>query len=132
MNRLCKRKGRGFVLVSAVFLLVILSSLGVFLLSVSNTQKLTSAQDMQGSRAYWMAIAGIQWVAGAINASITGACATNTLTLDGFSVTMTCKNNVYTEGTTPVNVYWLTATASIGGIPGSIAYTERMITVFDF
>ena len=130
-------KSHGFVVGAAIVLLVILSALGAFLLTVSNVQKVTFAQDIQGSRAYWMATAGIQWVAAAINASAVGgvgSCPTPmpTLTLDGFTINITCTQNTYTEGMTAFNVYWLTATATIGGQVGSLAYTERMITTFDF
>ncbi|MCM8580609.1 MAG: hypothetical protein NFV56_14210, partial [Candidatus Accumulibacter sp.] len=59
----------GFALVSAIFLLVVLAALGAFMLTFSNTQQLTSAQDVQGSRAYWAAKGGVQWAAGVIIAS---------------------------------------------------------------
>ncbi len=127
------RKGRGFVMASAIFLLVILSALGAFLLNVSFVQKITSAQDFQGSRAYWMATAGVQWVASAINTA--SACATvfsYQLLLDGFTISVSCTKNTYTEGTTTFNVYWLTSTATIGGQSGNMGYAERVIGSFDY
>ena len=52
---------RGFALVSAIFLLVILVSLAAFLVNISTSQSITSAQDVQGSRAYHAARAGADW-----------------------------------------------------------------------
>ena len=52
---------RGFAAIAAIFLVVVLAALGGFMLTFSNTQQLTSAQDVQGSRAYWAARAGLEW-----------------------------------------------------------------------
>jgi Tfp pilus assembly protein PilX len=51
----------GFLLVSAIFLLVILAALGAFILTISGTQQTSSALDVQGARAYQAARAGIDW-----------------------------------------------------------------------
>jgi len=51
----------GFLLVTAIFLLVILAALGAFILTISGTQQTSSALDVQGSRAYQAARAGIDW-----------------------------------------------------------------------
>jgi MSHA biogenesis protein MshP len=42
---------RGFSLPTAIFLLVILALLGAFMISLSSTQNVTSAQDVQGFKA---------------------------------------------------------------------------------
>ena len=49
---------QGFAAIAAVFLVVVLAALGAFMVTFSNTQQLTSAQDVQGSRAYWAARGG--------------------------------------------------------------------------
>ena len=59
-----RRQHAGFAIVSAIFLLVALALLGAYMVSFSNTQHITSAQDVQGSRAYWAAKGGLQWAAG--------------------------------------------------------------------
>jgi len=41
----------GFAAIAAIFLVVVLAALGAFMVTYSNTQQLTSAQDIQGSRA---------------------------------------------------------------------------------
>lgn len=118
----------GFALVSAIFLLVILASLGAFMLTFSNTQQLTSAQDIQGSRAYWAAKGGIQWAASRLKPPATACPAASTpLTLDGFTVTVTCNANPYTEGTDSKIIYWVESKAASGGAVGSVGYTERVL-----
>jgi len=50
----------GFLLVTAIFLLVVLAALGAFILTISGTQQTSSALDVQGARAYQAARAGIE------------------------------------------------------------------------
>ncbi|MFJ7566548.1 agglutinin biogenesis protein MshP [Herminiimonas sp. NPDC097707] len=57
----CTRKMRGFSLVSAIFLLVVLAALGVAMVTISTVQHQSSALDVQGTRAYHAARAGMEW-----------------------------------------------------------------------
>ena len=119
----------GFAIVSAIFLLVALAALGAFMLMFSNTQHLTSAQDIQGSRAYWAAKGGVQWAAGFI--VVNNACPVgNPAFTDGFAVAVTCAANAYVEGVSTKTVYWVTSTASAGGVAGNAAYVERQVQAF--
>lgn len=52
---------RGFAIVSAIFILVVLAALGAFIVSVSTNQQIGSALDVQGVRTYQAARAGIEW-----------------------------------------------------------------------
>ncbi|MCX7168754.1 MAG: agglutinin biogenesis protein MshP [Proteobacteria bacterium] len=51
----------GFTIVSAIFILVVLAVLGAFMVTISTNQQIGSALDVQGSRAYQAARAGIEW-----------------------------------------------------------------------
>lgn len=122
----------GFSTVAAIFLLVILAALGGYMVTFSNTQHITSAADLQGSRAYWAARAGIEWAAFQLQASAT-ACpaASSSFTLEGFTVTVACEGNAYTEGGSTRRVFRLTSTAAPAGpTVGSLAYVERSIHAF--
>jgi MSHA biogenesis protein MshP len=55
------RRIRGFALVSAIFILVVLAALGAFIVNISTSQQIGSALDVQGVRAYQAARAGIEW-----------------------------------------------------------------------
>lgn len=52
---------RGFAIVSAIFILVVLAALGAFIVNVSTNQQIGSALDVQGVRAYQAARAGVEW-----------------------------------------------------------------------
>jgi MSHA biogenesis protein MshP len=54
---------RGFSLVSAIFLLVVLAALGAAMVTFSTSQSQSQAIDVLGSRAYQAANAGIEWAA---------------------------------------------------------------------
>ena len=97
MPRRCRpcRPARGFSIVTAIFLLVVLSALGVALLSVSTMQHAESALDVQGARAYQAARAGMEW--GVYRQRVYGSCVASSDfvlpangALSGFSVTVRC------------------------------------------
>lgn len=141
----CRAPGgaAGFVLISAIFLLVVLVSLAAFLVNISTTQNVSSAQDLQGSRAYHAARAGIEWglyqVLDPGNATVVApgaptwpnmpACRPDTaLSIEGFAVALTCASSDYSEAgaNRSIRVYRIVATAS-SGAPGSAVYVERQV-----
>ena len=122
-------KERGFAIVSAIFLLVALAALGAFMVTFSTTQNITSAQDIQGSRAYWAAKGGIQWAAYAIVTNGTCPVGQPAFT-DGFAVVVGCQANDYVDGSVNRRVFWVTSNASAGGAAGSTAYVEREVQAF--
>lgn len=129
---------RGFAAVAAIFLVVVLAALGGFMLTFSNTQQMTSAQDLQGSRAYWAARAGLEWGVGSViaSASTPPDCPTSPTTLatsfdGGFSVTVTCIRTGYNEASAVDNkfVYRFTSVATIAGSTvGTTGYIERSLS----
>lgn len=146
------RVQRGFSLVTAIFLLVVLASLGAMMMTFFTAQQQSSALDVLGTRAYQASRAGIEWAAFGVSqmppASATAAatlwpgCATgtnfpaNTLggTLAPFSVTVSCTATSAVEGTNPpptIYIYDITSTATgpNGAAPGSADYVERVINV---
>jgi MSHA biogenesis protein MshP len=56
-----RRLRRGFALVSAIFLLVVLAGLGVAMVTFSTSQHVSSGMDVMGARAYQAARAGVEW-----------------------------------------------------------------------
>lgn len=126
MKPLCRFQG-GFAAIAAVFLVVVLAAFGAFMLSFSNTQQLNSAQDVQGSRAYWAARAGLEWGIASVNAAAACPAASSTLTLEGFAVVVGCGLQTYTEGATTTRVFRLTAVASVGSV-GSVGFIERSVS----
>lgn len=116
---------RGFAIISAIFLLVVLAALGAAMLTFSAAQHTSSAMDIQGTRAYQAARAGIEW--GAYRALIDDSCAASSnvalgADLAGFSVTVQCSAT--TSGA--ISAWELTSTASTGSV-GGIGYAERSL-----
>ncbi len=135
---------RGFAAISAIFLIVVLAALGGFMLTFSNTQQISAAQDLQGTRAYWAARAGLEWGVGNVIATpnvcpILGAAAVLTspkqLTMDNFTVCVESTRTVYTDGGSSC-YFQITATAhtplltdcATAGVVGAINYVERSIS----
>lgn len=126
-------------MITAIFLLVVLGTLGSMMASFFVTQQQSSALDVMGSRAYQAARTGIEWgqfhivnsAAGAGCGAIPVPLFANTLArnLSPFTVTLTCAVSLpITEGAATIYVYNLTSTAVAGGAPGSRGYVERVIT----
>ncbi len=93
------RRSAGLGLVTAIFLLVVLSGMAVAMLTLSTTQNASVALDVQGARAYQAARAGIEY--GVYQALRVGVCPGNAApqsfalpaasSLAGFSVTVRCN-----------------------------------------
>lgn len=131
------QSSKGFSIVSAVFLLVVLAFLGTAMVTFSINQQQTVALDVMGARAYQAARAGIEW--GAYQVLRGGACAANqnipagTMggTLSGFAVAVTCipaAQSAVSATTGTVTVYGLTSTAT-QGTAGQRDYVERQMSV---
>jgi MSHA biogenesis protein MshP len=127
------RTESGFVLPTAIFLLVILAALATYMVTLSRTSHLSSALDLQGGRAYQAARAGIEWAAWQLLQNPAPSCAavspplTLTGTLAAFSVDVSCvPAGTYTDGADTVEVYQITSTAT-SGLTGEVDYVERQI-----
>ena len=131
----------GFAAIAAIFLVVVLAALGGFMVTFSNTQQLTSAQDIQGTRAYWAARAGLEWGVASVTASATsppgcpGTATASTSTLTetfdgGFTVTVSCSRADYAEESAVANkfIFQFTALARSASAPGSVGFVERSLS----
>jgi MSHA biogenesis protein MshP len=135
------RQSAGFALMMAIFVIVTMAAIGVYLVTVSTGQVAAVAQDQQGANAYQAARAGLE--VGAYEVLRTPAPGTCTLTqtialsqgLNGFHVTVGCTRvNAALEseaGGPEIFVYRLTATGcNVSGCapvaPGA-TYVERQL-----
>ncbi len=126
-------------MVAAIFLLVVLAALAGFIVSFSNVQHFTSAQDFQGSRAYWAAQAGMGWAICTIqapNCNTPPTCApspdqylSNVEGFEGFTIKVTINCQSHSEGGTDnKKVFEITSTASSSGNVGSLGHIERSVS----
>lgn len=118
---------RGFSLVAAIFILVVLALLGTFMLTMSVIERSTSSYAVQGARAYQAAWSGVEW---GVRRAVSGACAaSSTFSIGNFTVVVQCAAGVQhvepqSNGAAPFNVYVITATASSGSY-GTPDYVSR-------
>ena len=127
----------GFVLPSAIFLVVILAALGGYMVALSRTSHISGALDIQGSRAYQAARAGIEWAAWQVvdpqgpqvpptPCPVSPSTVTLTGTLAAFNVSVTCTRTLEMDGATQVAVYQVTSTAT-SGLAGEVDFVSRRI-----
>ncbi len=121
------RRQRGFALIAAIFLIVVLALLGMFIVRISGVQNQTVNVALLGARAFEAARTGIEW--GAFQALDSGACTTTTLNLtegglNGFDVDVTCTTTPHTETGTTFNLYVIDVEARAGTY-GTPDYVSR-------
>jgi MSHA biogenesis protein MshP len=114
------RLQQGFAAMAALFLLVVLAALGGFMVSFSNAQHLTHAQDVQGTRAYWAARAGLEWGVGIVMQNNACQAPITNLLIEGFNVAVTCSSDTYVDSGNRV-IYQFRATAAAGNIERSVS-----------
>jgi len=120
----------GFAAIAAIIVLTVLAGMGAYMVSFSNTQQLGSAQDMQGTRAYWAARAGLEWALGAVTANSTACPTSPPATVDtgnAFNLSVSCGMQTYPENGVTVTIFSMQSTASSGAV-GSIGYVERSVS----
>jgi MSHA biogenesis protein MshP len=115
------RSARGFLIIAAVFLLVVLAGLVAYLMTVSTTSQTASVADLNSARAYQAARAGLEVAAFQVLRSSTCTAAQNiafTGNLAGYTATVTCASNAVTEGGVSVTAYSLVSNGcneTVGG-----------------
>ena len=150
-----RQRQRGFLIIAAVFLLVVLAGLVAYLTTVSTTSQAASAADFNSARAYQAARAGAEWAVYLVLRTPGGPLTlktdcepgptTKTLapgsTLSAFTVTVTCSSATHTEGAstgpTAVRGYRIVSNAcnepNAGACPNnataSSTYVDREVTL---
>lgn len=129
---------RGFGVIAAIVILVILAVLGTFIMVLSTTQQMGSALDVDGARAYAAAMSGSEW--GVFQAIGNNNCAFGTVTLvapiNGMTVTVSgavvaAGNTVEAGLGTLCMVSSVACNQPLGGAcpgnPSTPTYVERQI-----
>jgi MSHA biogenesis protein MshP len=124
------RSGHGFTLVSALFLIVIVSLAGAFLVSLVGTEQRASSLGLLGIRADHAAQSGLEWAVARAVADPSG-CPAGVLALTeaglrGYSVTVTCSRSRHREGGDLVTRFAFEAHAERGAL-GDADYVSRRL-----
>ena len=140
MRPRARRSQKGFLVMAAIFLLVVVGAFIGYVATQSNAQQVASILDLQSARAMQAARAGIEWAAYQImqnGANCAGASTTLTFagtTLADFSATVTCTSNSVTEGAGTIVVYQLVSNAcNVPACPNATTtastYVERQVSL---
>jgi MSHA biogenesis protein MshP len=125
---------RGFSLVMAIFILLVLGLLGGYMVSMSAVQVQSSSYAVQGARAYQAARAGIEWAIANIYATKSCAQANQQTAMSftgitGFTVALNCTQSAQlSEGNSSYYLFTVTSTSQYGSYGGS-NYVARQIQV---
>jgi MSHA biogenesis protein MshP len=122
---------RGFSLVAAIFLLVVLAGLGAYAVRLNTLQQQGVTAALRGAQAFEAASTGAAW--GASRSVTARACAGGTLDLTqgaaaGFSVSVDCSQSTHVEGTATVRVFVLNVHAAAGTYGGPDYVSRRLQT----
>lgn len=129
MNRM--RKTRGFALIAALFILVLLAGAGGVMIRLAAEHQATASFALLGARAYHAARSGAEWAL--YEATNGGGCPAASFSLtegatDGFDVVITCSSSTHVEGTTSRATLQITSTADYGSF-GTRDYVARSVDV---
>lgn len=128
-RRVAPHRLRGFSLVPALFLLIVLAGLGAVAVRITGVGAQTVVLGMQTARAYAAARSGIEWAS--YRALVSGTCAPGSLALTeagaaGFTVDTSCSSTTHTEGSSSVRIYVIEAFAHAGAY-GTPDYVSRRL-----
>lgn len=124
------REKKGFALVAALFLIIVLAMLGLFAVKISSTQQQSIDLELLGTRAQAAADSGIEYAAsqlfknGKTCANISGTFNFTQSALKGFSTQITCVFTTHVDGAATHQVYELSSTAT-SGTYGTTNYVSR-------
>ncbi|MBL4705966.1 MAG: hypothetical protein JKY54_15685 [Flavobacteriales bacterium] len=121
-------KQKGITLIGAIFVLVIVSLLGQYLVNITGVQRQTSLLALQSARAYQAANAGIEWgIERIINSASCVASTTLTPNIANFTTTVSCNTvGTYNEDGTVFTIFRITSESEYGSY-GQIDYVSREI-----
>lgn len=130
-----RQQQRGLGIVSAIFLLVALTALGAYMLTLSGVAQTTVDRALLTARVYSAARSGLEWgIHRAVAPTQPGTCAATTTfspTGSGFTtaipVTVNCRLSTQTQGVTAY-IYYITSTAAYSS-PGTLDHIERKFDV---
>ena len=125
-------RARGFALVPALFLIVVLGALAVIAVRVGTAQQQAVTMSLEEARALAAAQAGIEW--GAYQSIKANACVASTTlnlteaALTGFAVTVTCTTSTFINGAPPAASSYVLKSTAVTGTYGQPGYVRRVVS----
>ncbi len=126
-----RRRAGGFSILIALFVLLVLGALAVFIVTLGGVEQRAPLLNLQATRAYWAAESGLQWAAHeALQSNACPAATTLNFTapsLTGFSARISCTSTSHTEQGRTFAVYVLTSVASNGTFGSRVDFVQRKL-----
>lgn len=132
-DRRGRTRARGFALVPALFLMIVLGLLAVVGVRVGVGQQQTVTMSLMQARALAAARAGVEWGAYQARSPVGSCVGSTTLTLteaalNGFTVVVTCAASSFASGAgVTSHAYAIVATATTGSY-GQPGYVRRVMS----
>lgn len=123
---------RGFTLVAALFLIVVLAALGIAIVTISGVQRQSVNLSLKETQAYFAARSGLEYASWFATQNPAAGCTSTTLTpggnqLTGMTITLACASSTHTENGSTFYVYSYTSVASYGTY-GQPDYVSRTLS----
>mgnify|MGYP006921592031 CR=1 FL=1 len=122
-----RHRERGFSLVSTLFILVVLASLGAYMVRLNVTQQTTTTLSLQSVRAWYAATSGLEWAVYQVENNGSCPAVPSSFSAEGFTITVTaCSAYPVTEGAASYTLYDIQVTAQRGGF-GTTDFVSRRL-----
>lgn len=124
-----KRRQKGFTLIAAIFLLVVVAVLVVYIANIRSVQQTTLLYGVQGARAIQAARSGIEWGIhqSIVNDSCVASSSFTSAAFAGFNIVVECDRTTHDEGGPDlIHTFNLKSVASSGSY-GSLDYVQRQM-----
>lgn len=129
---ICIAKQSGMTLIGAIFIMVVLSAIGVYVVSLNAMQHSGTSMTLQANRALYAAESGMEWAAWYIRRGPNqNSCPANgtSFSIENFTVTIeNCVETTVTEGTNNYKLFDLKISAlTTGRTFGDSDYSSRTL-----
>ena len=123
---------RGFALVPALFLVVVLGALALVAIRVGTGQQHAVTMGLLQARALAAARTGVEWGANRALPPVNSCVASTTLNLseaalNGYTVVVSCNSTAFANGAATSHAYTLNSTATFGTY-GQAMYVRRVFS----
>jgi MSHA biogenesis protein MshP len=128
------KKQRGFMMASTVFIVVVLSLISSFIVSISTLSRNSENLSLMGAKVYFAAKSGLEWAAFQVRSGAGPyVCPSSPATLNlnqgalsGLTVVVSCHAISFTEDDSTYNIFELSAVSDFS-TPGTADYVKRQL-----
>ncbi len=128
MKHQCKHQG--FSIISTLFIMIVLSTLASYMISINSAMHISSLMSIRGERAYFAAVSGLEWASIYVHGNVCNTQDPNNpeitqFTQDGHNYRIECTSETWQEDASPFQLFNIKVITSQGvfGTEDYISYT---------